>query len=61
MKKIINVLRRIIISAFLLYGYNIIAVNFNLTIPINFITILGVFLLGSSGLCGLILFRYIFL
>ena len=36
---IIKLIKKMIFGAFLLYGYNLIAVSFNLMIPINFITI----------------------
>lgn len=54
---ILRLLKKIIISAFLLYGYNLIAVNFNLIIPINFYTISCVSLLGIPSMLGLILFK----
>ena len=38
-KKLLNLLKRIIISAFILYGYNLIVTPINLTIPINLITL----------------------
>lgn len=59
MKKIISVLKRVIFSAFLLYGYNMIAVNFGLVVPINFSTILCITLLGAPGLLALVLFKII--
>lgn len=61
MKKLYYILRRIVISAFVLYGYNLIAVNFNLLLPFNIITVSTVTFLGSSGLFGLVLFKYLFL
>ena len=54
---ILRLLKKIIISAFLLYGYNLIAVIFNLIIPINFYTICCVSLLGIPSMLGLILFK----
>lgn len=57
MDKIFNWLKKIVFSAFLLYGYNIIASNFNLVIPINVITILLVSFLGAPGMFALILFK----
>lgn len=54
---ILRLLKKIIISVFLLYGYNLIAVNFNLIIPINFYTISCVSLLGIPSMLGLILFK----
>ncbi len=61
MKKIMNVLKKVVISGFLLYGYNLIAVNFNMTLPINFITLFAVFFLGTPAMVALILFKILFL
>jgi len=57
MDKLVETIKRIVFSAFLLYGYNLIAVNFNLLIPINVITVLFVTILGAPGLFALILFK----
>ena len=54
-------IKKIILSAFILYGYNLIAVNFNITIPINFYTLLFVTFFGSPALIALILFKIIVL
>ncbi len=51
--------KRIILSAFVLYGYNLIAVNFNMTVPINIYTLSFVTFLGSPALIALILFKII--
>lgn len=56
-----SLIKRFIFSAFILYGYNIIAINFNVTIPINFYTLLFVTFLGSPALIALILFKIIVL
>ncbi len=61
MKKILTLLKRFILSAFVLYGYNIFSVNFNMIIPINFITLGVIFFLGSPGLIALVLFKIILL
>lgn len=61
MKKLYFILKRFIISSFILYGYNFISSNFNLILPINVISVGVVSVLGSSGLFGLVLFRYLFL
>jgi len=61
MKKIVNFIRNIVISAFILYGYNLIAVNFNMIITINFITIFFVAFLGAPALFALILFKILIL
>lgn len=58
MKKLI---KRIIYAAFLLYGYNLIALKFNLIIPINIITLVIISLLGPIGLVLLTLFKCLIL
>ena len=57
MNKIMGYLKKIVFSSFLLYGYNMIAVNFNLVVPINFLTIFCVSFLGAPGLLALVLFK----
>ena len=57
MKKIEVILKKIILSAFILYGYNLIAVKFNLTIPINIITVSSVSILGFPILFVLVLLK----
>ena len=54
---IIRFIKRLILSAVILYGYNLFSVNFNMIIPINFITLSSVVLLGAPGLIALVLFR----
>jgi len=50
-----NILKKIILSFFLLYWFNKIGINFNMIIPINIITLLFVFLFDIPGLGVLIL------
>ena len=57
MNIIIKCIKRIVLSGFILYGYNLIAVNFNMIIPINIITLLGVTFLGVPALIVLVLFK----
>lgn len=59
MKKVMIYVRRFIMSFFILYGYNLIAVNFNMVIPINIITIGAVTLLGVPSLLALLLLKVI--
>lgn len=59
MNKIIILVKRIIFSTFLIYGYNMVAVNFQLVVPINAITISLVTFLGAPGLLALVLFKLI--
>lgn len=57
MKIIFNIIKKIVLSAFLLYGYNLIAVNFNMVIPINIYTIGFVSVLGVPSMLALLLFK----
>ncbi len=57
MKKIWHILQKVIISAFILYGYNLIATRFNLVIPINIFTVGSVSLLGFPMLFVLVLLK----
>ena len=61
MKKIVECFKKIIISGFILYGYNLIAVNFNMILPINFITLFSVAFLGAPALIALVLFKILIL
>lgn len=61
MKKVLELVKKIIISGFILYGYNLIAVNFNMILPINVITLLFLTFLGTPSLFALVLFRILFL
>ncbi len=57
MKLILKIMKRVILGAFLLYGYNLIAVNFNMIIPINIFTIGFVTILGIPSILALLLFK----
>lgn len=61
MKNIIYLLKKVTLSFAILYTYNIIAVNFNILIPINLVTILLITLLGTPSLIALILLKIIVL
>ena len=61
MKRIFSYFKRVVISGFILYGYNLIAVNFNMMLPINVITLLFITFLGVPALFTLVLFRILFL
>lgn len=60
MKKIIKILRKIILSFVLLYVYNVIAVYYNLMIPINIFTLGITALLDAPGLIMLALIFKLF-
>ncbi len=57
MKKIFVYIKRFVLGTFVLYGYNLIAANFNLVIPINLITISLVGILGSPAILTLIILK----
>lgn len=59
--KLLFVLKKTIYAAFLIYGYNILAINFNLVLPINIISLSFVSFFGSAGLFALIIFKYLIL
>ena len=54
LKVMIKILKRIIISSFLLYGYNLIVQPLGLSIPINIITVSALTILGVPALLALI-------
>ncbi len=49
-KKIFQFVKRIIVSAFILYGFNLIVAPLNIMIPLNFITVLALSILGIPAL-----------
>lgn len=57
MKKVWQLLKKIIISIFILYGYNLIATEFNLVVPINVFTVGAVSFLGFPMLFVLVLLK----
>ncbi len=54
MNKLIKLIKRIIISSFLLYGYNILVQPIGLVIPINIFTVISISILGMPALMALI-------
>lgn len=59
MKKMLDLLKRVVLSFIILYGYNLIAANFNMVIPINIITVGVVAILGVPSLVALLLLKVI--
>lgn len=49
-KKIFYMFKRIVVSGFLLYGFNLIVAPLNIMIPLNFITVLAISILGIPAL-----------
>lgn len=58
---ILRLIKKIIVSMFVLYGFNIISSNFNLMVPINIYTTSFVLLFGFPGLFTLVIFRFFML
>ena len=54
-KKLFNLIKRIVISAFVLYGYNLLVAPINLIIPINIITVSLLTIFGLPALFSLII------
>lgn len=55
LKKIYKIIKKFVFGAFALYAYNLLAVSFNLVMPINIFTIILVSFLGLPALLALIL------
>jgi len=55
LKKIFSLFKKIIISAFVLYGYNLIASPINMIIPINVYTVGILTILGLPAIFPLII------
>ena len=60
MKKISQIVKKIILSFFLLYTYNLIAISFNMMIPINVYTITILTVLDAPGLVLLVIVLKLF-
>lgn len=59
MKILFKIIKKIIITSFVLYIYNYFAVNFGITIPINIFSFIIVYFFGIFGLIGLVIFKYL--
>lgn len=56
-KKMINIVKKIVFTCLILYGYNIVMSSLNMAIPINIITVLIISILGLPSLLALILIQ----
>ncbi|MGN1358565.1 MAG: pro-sigmaK processing inhibitor BofA family protein [Bacilli bacterium] len=56
LKKIFNIIRKLVVAVLLIYAYNKLAVPLNVVIPINIITVLLVSLGGIPSILMLVLF-----
>ena len=60
MKKIIKLIKGILFSIFLLYGYNLLATSLNLIVPINVVTVGSITILGMPALFAFIFIQRFF-
>lgn len=58
-KKLFNVVKKIIISVLLIYAYNKMSLSMNLFIPMNFFTILLISCCGIPAIIMLVMFSLI--
>lgn len=54
LKKLLKIIKRIVVSSFLLYGYNLLVQPIGLIVPINVITVGVISILGIPAMLGLI-------
>lgn len=54
LKKVFKLLKKVLFSCFLLYGYNLLSAPLNLIIPINIYTVSAITILGIPALLSLI-------
>lgn len=55
-KKLFKIIKKIIFSILILYGYNLATQSFNLNIPINIFTVLIVSMFDGIGFLALVAF-----
>ena len=55
-KGLIKIIKKLIISILILYGYNLATQSYNLNIPINIITVVIITLFDGCGFLGLVAF-----
>ena len=58
---LLRLIKKIIVSMFVLYGFNIVSSNFNLMVPINIYSTSFVMLFGFPGLFTLVIFKFLML
>ncbi|MBE6153388.1 MAG: hypothetical protein E7166_04115 [Firmicutes bacterium] len=59
LKMIFGIFKKIILAAFILYGFNLLMSPLSVIVPINIITVSAVTILGFPGLFGLIVIMLI--
>jgi len=61
LKKVFNIIKRIIVSVLFIYAYNKLALPLDVTIPLNVFTVLLVSLFGVPTILMLVLFSVLFI
>ena len=59
MKKLLDIIKKTVVSIGILYAYNMLMYSYNIPIPINIITIAFTTIMGVPGFIGLIIFYLI--
>lgn len=59
LKKVFNLIKKIIVSVLLIYAYNKLALPLDIIIPINVVTVLMVALCGIPSILMLVLFSLV--
>lgn len=60
-KKILNVIKKIIMAFLLIYAYNSLGTSLGILIPLNFFTVIFVAICGLPSMLTLILFSFFYL
>lgn len=61
LRKIGNIIKKIIVSVLFIYAYNKLALPLNIVVPINIVTVILVSICGIPSILMLILFSLIFI
>ena len=58
-KKIVNVLKKVVVAFVILYGFNLLVSSINIFVTINLVTVGIVSILGLPGLLSLIIMYFL--
>lgn len=59
LQKFFKIIKKVVFSSFLLYGYNILVEPLGIIVPINFVTVSSISILGIPALFSFILIKVI--
>jgi len=60
-KKMYNIIKKIILAVFFIYAYNKLALPLDVFIPMNFLTVILIAFLGIPSILMLVLFSVVFI